>query len=162
MFVFELKYVILACFWLKHCHMTKLWVSKVTFDLLIRFSVKNWPRKHICHDKLFRTQLFEIFAELLWLGPSLGPQNLKTSKMTLSKSAPMWLLSNVSGPKWAEKSILNNEKIQECPKMPFWGVFWFWAKLTGYPLWGQKWRFFEVRTSAVCCPFWLKIDMGTL
>ena len=30
-------------FWSKRGHMTKLYVSKVIFDLEIRFSVKNWP-----------------------------------------------------------------------------------------------------------------------
>ena len=44
--------------------------------------------------------------------------------------------------------------------MPFWGTFKKWAKITGSTLRGQKWRFFEVRSSAVCCPFELKIAWG--
>ena len=34
------------------------------------------------------------------------------------------------------------------------------VKITGSTLRGQKWRFFEVRSSAVCCPFELKIAWG--
>ena len=41
----------LVCFWLKRGQMTHFYCSKVAFDLLIRFSVKNWPRKHICSQK---------------------------------------------------------------------------------------------------------------
>ena len=42
----------LVCFWLNRGQMTHFYCSKVAFDLLIRFSVKNWPRKHICSQKL--------------------------------------------------------------------------------------------------------------
>ena len=44
--------------------------------------------------------------------------------------------------------------------MPFWATLEKWSKLTGYSLWGPKWRFCEVRTSAVRCPFELKITWG--
>ena len=47
----------------KHGHMTKLWVSKVTFDLGIRFSVKKWPIKHICHNlKVHKNAFFGHFS----------------------------------------------------------------------------------------------------
>ena len=164
MATFGLKNVILAwfgLFWPKRGHMTKLWVSKVTFDLEIRFSVKNWPRKHICHDNFFRTQQNFFFWQKPGWDPVWDPKIPKPQNDFFKKC------SNLTSEQcfWAKMSWKIDSEQRKNPKVPknaFLGVFWFWAKFTGSTLRGPKWRFCEVRSSAVCCPFELKIDMGAL
>ena len=57
-------------------------------------------------------------------------------------------------------SDLSTRENPKVPKNAFLATFWKWSKFTGSTLWGPKWRFFEVRSSAVCCPFELKIFLG--
>ena len=57
-------------------------------------------------------------------------------------------------------SDLSTREHPKVPKNAFLGTFKKWAKITGSTLRGPKWRFFEVRSSAVCCPFELKIFLG--
>ena len=150
---FTMKNVSLAWvgfFWPKRGHISKLFVSKVTFDLEYRFSVKNWPRKHICHEKLFRTQQVVIFRqETCCWEPVWDPQNLKNDFFKKC--------SNLTSEQcfYAKLGWIIDFEQRKCPKVPISAFLWGFlvlAKFTGSTLWRQKWRFCEVHNSSVCCP----------
>ena len=160
------------------------------FDQVLLLKSHFWPRNSIQRQKLSKTSIlnairrfdFRTFWEICKMAPKSGQKSPKMtdicSRKKVLKSADFEAILQISQNVRKSKRLiafsilvllrkmwirrLSTREHPKVPKNAFFGEAWKWSKITGYTLWGPFWRFCRCSSSAVCCPFELKIILGAL